>query len=111
MHAWSWRAWRCPARLYVHVRALACIEAAAPPQALADPEPDLVKALHYMHAGRLVSLRARAIPYQCKAFASLHMHACAHSHFLFCLLPSVSFVRKTYTSSLVGFMKAFQIVL
>jgi hypothetical protein len=43
---------------YVHVRALACIEAAAP-QALVDPEPDLVKALHYMHAGSSVYVHAR----------------------------------------------------
>lgn len=62
----------------VHVRALARIYAAAA-QALAGPEPDLVKAYTpTLHAcmQALVSLRARAIPLP---KSSLHMHACVHS--------------------------------
>lgn len=62
----------------VHVRALARIYAAAA-QALAGPEPDLVKAYPpTLHAcmQALVSLRARAIPLP---KSSLHMHICVRA--------------------------------
>lgn len=57
----------------------AYMQNAAAAQALAGPEPDLVKAYPpTLHAcmQALVSLRARAIPLP---KSSLHMHACVHS--------------------------------
>lgn len=79
---WSWREpggvlHAC--RLYVHVRALARIYAAAA-QALAGPEPDLVKAYPpyttCMHAGSRQFTCTRDTP--TKVFTS---HACVRAFF------------------------------
>ena len=95
---------------YVHVRALACIYAAARPQALADPEPDLVKAYTTcMHAGSSVYVHAR---YPTNASLRFTSRARVRAFSLFVLAPSFPpFLLQETHSSLVGFMKAFQIVL
>jgi hypothetical protein len=76
---------------YVHVRALACIEAAAP-QALVDPEPDLVKAYTTCMQARQFTCTRDTLPMQSLRFAS---HACVRAFSLFVLAPSLRFFCKS----------------